>query len=108
MEFFNMKTVRAGRNHVCAQCCQTIGKGDDHNYVAMKFDGDFSAYREHPECREAWMKLNFEIRYLLHSDGASFLCDDEWDDREEIEWLKANYPIVYERVFCRTAALEDA
>lgn len=99
LEFFRMKTVTASKEHHCAQCTGTIEVGEKHYYAATKCDGDFYAYREHFECRQAWQKLNFDLRGCGYDDEVPFLCGDEWMP-EDIDWLADEFPVVFRRVFC--------
>lgn len=100
VEFFNMTTRRAAKAHKCSQCGGWIEKGEQHNYIAMKFDGDMCAYREHFECRAAWDELNFGIRNVDYDEGAPFLRDDEWFPEDKV-WLEKKHPAAFAHVFLK-------
>lgn len=92
-EFFNVREVTARKQHICEHCRKPIEVGERHHYAAGKWEGDFTSYREHQECREAWSELNFTLRDLYPDERAAFLADDEWCS-EDKEWIRETYPIV--------------
>ena len=96
-DFHSARKILAAQSHRCEHCHAEIEKGAFHWKIAQVWDGDFSAFREHLECRAAWSTLNFDVRDREHSEGAAFLRDDEWgsDDRD---WLQEQFPIVYDRM----------
>lgn len=98
VEFISFRNVAAAKQHVCEQCRKPILKGERHLYVATKFDGYFSAYREHFECRAAWCELNFDLRDYPPGDGAPFLIDDGDIEAGEKDWMREKHPLVAERM----------
>jgi hypothetical protein len=49
-DFYNKHTVKAAKEHRCAECLKTISKGERHLYCAGKVEGDFNSYRLCTEC----------------------------------------------------------
>lgn len=95
--FSTTRTIVAAKQHVCDQCRKPIHKGDTHNYVVGKVDGDFYTAREHVDCCELWKKL-WSLRGLGYGDIQDMLIDDE-DIGEEREWITAEYPEVAGRLW---------
>lgn len=95
-EFFSIREVCAAKPHRCEQCGREISKGEKHTYAAGKFDGDFYSYREHFECRTAWLEVSqFALEY---DDHAPFLRDAD-DLREWKPLLIEKHPVVAERLW---------
>ena len=40
-EFWEPRIVRARKEHECCECHETIHRGEEYEYLAYKFDGDF-------------------------------------------------------------------
>lgn len=97
VEFFNMRKVVGRKSHICEQCRKNIQIGVEHHYCAMKCDGDFTSYREHVECRKAWLALIDLTDGGFHEDTYPFLCD-EGTDAVEPEWFLNEHPIVAARL----------
>ena len=97
VDFLRTKSVRAAKAHRCEQCHKPIEVGTLHTYCACKHEGEFYAYREHDDCRAAWVALNNE-RDLGLDDEWCLLKDDEIEP-EEREWLRGVYPAVAERLW---------
>jgi len=95
IEFSSEYTVKATKKeHKCGICGQTIDKGQAAVRWSSKQDGEFMSYIWHTDCREAEIALNK-------------LYDSDWDDwstvtydmqREDLPWLKAEFPKVFERL----------
>ncbi len=81
-DFFNRKIVKAAKAHRCEQCYGEIAQGERHSYGAGKWDGDFWSYREHADCREAWLK--HVVEHLEYYDEAPFLRDLNSDERDGV------------------------
>lgn len=92
-EFFSVSTRRAAKPHRCEQCGGAIIVGEEHSYGAGKVDGDFWSYREHSDCRAAWLK--HVVEHLEYYDEAPFLRDLATDERDGIV---ADFPEVAARL----------
>lgn len=104
-DFTNFRTVRAAKQHRCDQCGKPINVGEQYQYTAFVFEGDFGAYREHPDCRNAWAQLNFGLRDISPPDETFFLIDDEIEP-EEKTWVLGKFPLVADRLGWATEAAE--
>lgn len=78
VEFSSVRKVVAAKQHICEECHQPIVKGERHDYLAFKYDGDFNTIRSHAECTEA------RVTYMRDNDidEAGFLID-EWENAGE-------------------------
>lgn len=95
-DFFVEKKVLARKVHRCEHCTREIAIGERHHRCAQVYDGQFHAYREHEECRDAFL-ANRELSGVDHYEPSPFLIDDDWCP-EAIAWLKEDHPIVYGRM----------
>lgn len=95
-DFSSQRTVVGRKEHVCEQCRKAIPMGERHSYFAGKFDGQFWTYREHADCRVAWLAL-ITRRDDDFYDGVAFLCDDDIEPAER-EWMRSEHPAVAERL----------
>lgn len=95
-DFINHKQVKGRKHYTCEQCRKSILPGEKHNYCCGKFEGEFIDYREHNECRDAWVAIN-DLRGGMDSDGAPFLRDDDIEPQEK-ELLITKYPEVAKRL----------
>lgn len=103
-DFFSCKTVVGKKPHVCEQCRSAIDAGESHYYSAGKFEGDFTAYREHLDCHAAWIALH-ELRETRWDDTHPFIADDDEIDAGEREWLQEKHPSVVKRLGWKVAAI---
>lgn len=97
-DFFNRKSVVGRKEHQCEHCARKIETGETHFYCAGKFDGDFTDYREHPECFDAWVGLH-KLRDTYYDDERPFLADDDDIDQGEREWIHEHFPVVAKRIW---------
>lgn len=93
-EFFTLTHPVARKQYICDQCGKRIVVGEKHASVAFKQDGEFSAYREHSRCRDAWVACI--DHFQMDPECLPLMRDMESDERE---WIKAEYPDVHERAF---------
>lgn len=56
-EFYSETFPKARKQHRCIECCAPIEIGEEHLYYKGKWEGDFSAARQHMLCRELCMSL---------------------------------------------------
>lgn len=94
-DFINIKTVNGRKAYRCEQCHKPIEAGMMHVYVAGRVEGDFMAYREHGDCREACLAHAEHADRDFDSDGYTFLADD--DDRDD-DFILARWPDVASRL----------
>lgn len=109
-DFFSHKTVKGRKAHTCEQCRKPIEIGESHTYCAGKFDGYFIAYREHDDCRAAWIALH-ELRRTQWdewNDTHPFIADDDEIDAGEIEWFREKFPTVAARIWSPTPSIQAA
>lgn len=96
MQYSTFRNIKATRkNHKCDGCLKDIPMGQPAFYWAGDSDGEFNWVYYHAECRAAEVAMN----------GLRDLNCDEWDhlssvrdDREDQDWLIAEYPVVAERM----------
>jgi hypothetical protein len=100
-DFASVRTVKARKRHVCAQCRRYINVGETYSYSVGRYDGDFYADHEHYECREVWLKL-WNLRDLWHGDTQDFLINDG-DLSEDKPWIEAEFPAVAARLWASYA-----
>jgi hypothetical protein len=97
-EFSRRIERAAGKEHRCEQCRKVIPIGERHSYWAGKAEGYLSSYREHMDCRDAWLSLNWEERPNWPDDEElAWLCDDDVQP-EERAWMAGRWPAVAERM----------
>jgi len=96
-DFFGVRTIKARKRHVCAQCCKFINVGEDYDYSVGVYEGDFYANHEHPDCRALWIKI-WDVRGLGNGDTQDFLIDDG-DLSEDKAWIEAEFPAVAARLW---------
>lgn len=94
-DFINIRTVKSRKAHHCENCGKPIACDEAHIYVAGKTEGEFMTYREHADCRAAWVELNFDLR---DCEEAGFLRDDEFAP-EDKTWMRTEFPAVAERLW---------
>jgi len=88
-------TVKAVRRHArCDGCGQQIEVGQPAHRWAGMTDGDFASIAWHPECRAAEIMLN-DLSGIRHGDDWMRLDDR---DPEDDAWLRAEHPIVADRL----------
>jgi hypothetical protein len=95
--FSHCKTVKSRKPRRCEQCGKEIETGVSHVYTACVIEGSFYTYREHEDCRSAMIAVN-NIRGADLYEGIPFLKDDG-DLVFEKDFLEANFPAVFERLF---------
>lgn len=97
LEFYRQRAVVGRKQYVCSQCGQPIPLGERHYAIALKADGDFASYREHVECRAAWVDLRGLRDLGWHEDSPALMDDGEIpvDDRA---WIIAEHPTVAARL----------
>lgn len=105
MEFFSERTVKGRKAHRCDACGQMIAQGEPGRYMAGKWEGDFWTSRNHLECRAAEIALN-----NLHglSGGDEWLFLNDLDEVDDMDWLRANHPVAWERVEKRYARYRES
>lgn len=71
----------ARKEHKCEWCGEPILKGEKHHRETGKFDGNFTSYRMHLECRDAVSKTANENHFhfwvwdpMINPRG---VCDEE-------------------------------
>jgi len=102
-DFLGERLIRAVRKpHRCESCGRTIQPGLPATYATTIQDGDFFAWRSHPECRDAeadWNKRRGPW-------GRPYSCAEDYywlwqamDDAPcERAWLIANHPVAAGRL----------
>lgn len=95
--FISSKAVIGRKEHRCEHCGRAIVLRERHQVTAQLLDDVFSQFREHMECRAAWLDWNQNLRDDAHNDdGWPFLNDDDDLDRE---WIEFAHPVVAERLW---------
>lgn len=95
-DFGSHRNLVGRKDYVCEQCRKTIAVGSRHSYWAGKHDGNFWAYREHMDCRDAWLGL-IDFRKEDSYEGIPFLCDDDVEP-EDRAWVGEKWPAVADRL----------
>ncbi len=54
------KDVKCRERHRCEWCPDWIEAGEKAHFRAYKFDYDFVSTYQHPECYEAFLRLNWD------------------------------------------------
>lgn len=68
-EFFNIRTIKAKKNHICCECGKKIQPGEKYDYTAGKWEGDFFTYKTCQFCAQ------------VRTDFRSCACIGElWED----------------------------
>jgi hypothetical protein len=100
IDFGSFRHVKAGRKaHRCEHCGGAIAIGEPSCAWAGKVEGDFTTYREHEDCREAWSALIENHGGFDHDYGHPFLYDWESDSRDDdAAFLRETYPAVAARL----------
>lgn len=94
-EFFRETRVRAAKEHRCESCGTAITKGTPHQYLAMKQEGCFYAFRSHIGCRAAECEL---AEFRGYYDGDEWPVLHSLEEQEDRDWLVENHPAVFARV----------
>ena len=68
--FFNEKTVKAKKEHVCELCGRTIEAGERYKYISFKHDDDFFILKR---CESCDLIVN---RYLDETGEGEYYDDD--------------------------------
>lgn len=101
----NVRKVKASRKeHRCEQCNGVIGIGEPCSYFSGVFEGEFTSYREHIDCREAWNGHAEHVGHEDDGDGLPFFLDDESRDDA---WLAEHWPDVAARLQAAMAAAQE-
>ena len=61
VEFFNVTTPRARKEHHCHECRDRILPGETYHRVAYKFEGDLGCDRVCDPCWEAMQEFEYRI-----------------------------------------------
>ncbi len=99
MSFCRESKVRGRKPHRCDQCAKLIAAGEEHVGGAHNLDGDFVSFREHVECRQAWLGWRKYMRTDEVFETSPFLIDDDL----EREWFETRHPIVARRLWPQEA-----
>lgn len=105
MSFVSETSVKAVRKrHRCDGCGGHIDVGQPATRWSGVVEGDFSTAIYHPDCREAEIAMNNDIR--------DFQYGDDWRPLDEIEhedwpWLRDAYPAVAGRLGIAETPPED-
>lgn len=67
VEFFREARIKSKKIYRCDSCLRQIELGEVSAYIVGKSDGDFWTCRQHADCREAGIALNYHFE------------TDEWD-----------------------------
>lgn len=84
----------ARKPHICIECGGRIEPGQKYRRQRGIYDGDPYTYKGHVECSEA--SLDFVREFGLSWDEVDYI--KEWFEVEDLEWLRDNHPIVYDRI----------
>lgn len=95
MEFWSETKPAAKVEHKCEACRHTIAVGEQYSRMAGKYDGYFFAVKQHLECRAAECALA-NIKGLFGGEEWCHLND--LDEPDDLIWLQAEHPIVFERI----------
>jgi hypothetical protein len=93
-EFWRATEPVAAREHKCETCGKVIAKGARHFSSVGKAEGHFMAYREHAECRAAWL----DMRDFMGLDYDDALVLSDMDEPSDRAALLERHPIVAERL----------
>lgn len=94
-DFLTITDVKARKPHRCRDCHKQIDAGILYKNIVGVWEGDFFAFKSHPECHAAHQDYNVNVLESRYGD--------EWYDLSEIEvdswrWLLATHPIAAERL----------
>jgi len=90
-EFVSETFVKAAKTHRCCECGDEIKKGERHQVVKGKWDGDFSQFRTCVTCVNVRKSLlNCDVCYgTLWEDIRNALEYEEGaDPDDDYEWLR--------------------
>lgn len=79
-EFSHTAIVSARKEHECSECAMTIGKGERHEKVTGKFEGDFFTVRTCLFCAE--------VRDVFSCGESYALGGQLWEDMRGIAFPK--------------------
>lgn len=81
VEFYDVRTAKARKAHVCVECHVAIPVGDSHTVLAYKFEGKFASDRVCAPCQEAKAEFNYNIF------GGSLWTnlEEEWDNGAHVQ-----------------------
>lgn len=97
MSFCRETKVKGRKIHRCDQCHRDIAAGEEHISGAHNLDGDFVSFREHIECRYAWLGWRKYMRNDSFYETSPFLADDDL----ERDWFEKRHPLVARRLWPR-------
>ena len=98
MEFWNETKPVAKVQHKCDACDHSILVGEQYSRMAGKVDGWFFTAKQHLECRAAECALA-DVKNLIGGEEWCHLND--LDEPDDLIWLQAEHPIVFERIKAR-------
>ena len=78
-EFYILKMVQARKDHVCHECVRTISRGELHESVSAKWDGEVQRVRTCAHClriRSAFVDLNGLYVHGVLSDFVGEYCGE--------------------------------
>lgn len=96
MEFWSETTPVAKVQHKCEACRHPIEVGAAYSRMAGKYAGDFFTVKQHAECRAAECALA-ALKDLHGGDEWCHLNDLD-EPADDLPWLRAEHPIVFERI----------
>lgn len=94
-DFHTTRTIKALRKaRQCDQCLKKIAIGEPAVMIVGKWEGDFYAGHQHPECHTA--ALAYAKQFDLWGDDWPWFHDMDMSDAGD--WMKEHAPVVYERL----------
>lgn len=89
-DFFDERTVKARKEHVCGECGEIIKSGEEYSCAAGKFEGCFETHKTCRHCRQIaknfgcfnFGELFFAIRDWAEEGGLVDLPMELFDDLE--------------------------
>lgn len=90
-EFFSPKMVTARKDHVCCECGDAIKKGEKHEYVVGKWEGEFDYFRTCQTCkniREDLFQCGWTYGNMWEDIREAFADALSIDEEDDFEWLK--------------------
>jgi len=100
MEFWSETKPVAKVAHKCDACEHPIEIGQQYSRMAGKDDGYFFTIKQHLECRVAECALA-DLKDLIGGEEWCHLND--LDEPDDLFWLQAEHPVVFERIKARYA-----
>lgn len=92
---------QANKRHVCQQCGGIINVGIEHFRQTIAEGGEVFNYRAHEDCHEAATHFGIINNLVyIYDEFPTLLNDAGVDDHE---WLKCEFPQVFDRLFKETA-----